>query len=56
MCFSQLVSDSVDNQLQTDTVYANFSKTFDMIDYSILLTKLNDFCFDINLTTFFNPI
>lgn len=38
--FTQYVAESLDAGLQVDTVFTDFSKAFDQIDHSIILTKL----------------
>lgn len=53
MCLSQTAIIALDNHSQTDTIYTDFSKAFDRLDHSILLSKLNNFGFDNNLLIFF---
>ena len=33
--------ENVNNKLQTDTIYTDFSKAFDKVNHKILLLKLN---------------
>ena len=44
-CFTQYVSEALDGGRQVDAVYTDFSRAFDCIDHSILLSKLSGFGF-----------
>lgn len=39
--YSQFILNSMDNRIQVDSVYTDFSKAFDKIDHNILLHKLS---------------
>ena len=39
-CFTQYVSQALDDRAQCDVIYTDFSKAFDQIDHGILLSKL----------------
>lgn len=44
-CFTQYVSEAMDEQGQVDTIYTDFQKAFDRIDHHILLAKLSNIGF-----------
>lgn len=50
---TQYISYELDSQGQVDVIYTDFSKAFDLIDHSILLTKLTTFGFSNTLVKFF---
>ena len=51
VCFSQFAIEAVDNKCQVDTIYLDFQKAFDQLDYYLLLKKLNYFGFSDSLIT-----
>lgn len=53
VCFTQYISNILDNHGQVDVVYTDFSKAFDRIHHSVLLQKLNTFGFSDELLIFF---
>ena len=42
-CFSQYVSEALDDNSQVDVIYTDFNKAFDQIDHYVLLAKLGSF-------------
>lgn len=52
-CITQFIADSIDNRLQCDVVYTDFSKAFDRLDHGILLAKLDKIGFSPELVSFF---
>lgn len=53
ICFSQYVSEILDNRGQVDVVYTDFSKAFDRIGHDLILEKLEGFDFGVSLLKFF---
>ncbi|MGH9708527.1 MAG: RNA-directed DNA polymerase [Candidatus Acidiferrales bacterium] len=53
-CFMQYTSVALNSQMQVDAVYTDFSKAFDRLDHSILLSKLSAMGFDVELCKFIN--
>lgn len=53
LCVTQFISESIDDQSQTDVIYTDFSKAFDRLDHTMLLKKLNDIGLSENLITLF---
>nr|CAH7747916.1 unnamed protein product [Callosobruchus chinensis] len=52
--FLNYLSTAVDQQLQVDIIFMDFSKAFDQINHSLLLQKMNKFGFSNNLVKFFH--
>ena len=52
-CFMQDTYDALDEGLQVDTIYTDFSRAFDRVDHKILLTKMASMGFCENLILFF---
>lgn len=48
-CFTQFVSQMLDNRGQVDAIYLDFHKTFDQIDHCVVLRKLELFWFSVPL-------
>jgi hypothetical protein len=42
-CFSQYVSESINQGSQVDTIYTDFSKAFDRVDHRLIISKLDMF-------------
>lgn len=53
-CFTQYVGQALDNRLQVDVLYTDFSKAFDKVDHSIFLKKIDAMGFSDNLVAFFS--
>ena len=53
LTITQHLSNNLDNRIQTDVIYADFSKAFDRLDHTILIRKLAEFGFSVELCTFF---
>lgn len=51
-CFTQDLAESIDNGMQTDVVFMDFSRAFDRMDHGILLSKLLNFGFSENFVIF----
>lgn len=51
--FTHFTSSALDNHLQVDTIYTDFSKAFDRVDHHLLLLKLENLGFDEKLISFF---
>lgn len=51
--FTQFVSQALDSNSQVDVVYTDFSKAFDRISHSIILSKLSTFGFSQRMIEFF---
>lgn len=51
--FTQTVSESLDEQIQTDVIYMDFSKAFDRLDHGLLLRKLSKIGFSSSLLQLF---
>lgn len=51
--FSQYVSEKLDTQLPVDTVFTDFGKTFDQMDYGMILPQFESFGFISQLLNFF---
>jgi Reverse transcriptase (RNA-dependent DNA polymerase) len=49
MIYTKPLFDAVENNIQVDAIYTDFSKAFDSIDHKILLNKLNILGFTGNL-------
>jgi len=50
---AQCIAENLDNKCQVDVIYTDFTKAFDKVSHSILLSKLkNEFGFHGNLVTF----
>lgn len=43
ICATQYIAESIDNQIQVDSIYTDFSKAFDRLNHSKLLCKLDKF-------------
>jgi Reverse transcriptase (RNA-dependent DNA polymerase) len=54
MSLSQSVCQAVENHSQLDVIYTDFSKAFDRLDHTILISKLNEMGLTINLLQFFS--
>ena len=44
-CFTQYVSEAIDQNKQLDVVYTDSLKAFDQVDHYVLFRKLNHFGF-----------
>jgi retron-type reverse transcriptase len=42
-CFSQYVSESINQGSQVDTIYTDFAKAFDRVDHRLIISKLDMF-------------
>jgi hypothetical protein len=42
-CFSQYVSESINQSSQVDTIYTDFAKAFDRVDHRLIISKLDMF-------------
>lgn len=51
--FSQYVSEVIHDKGQIDVIYTDFSKAFDKIDHSIMISKLINFGFNSSMLVFF---
>lgn len=51
---TQYVTESIDENCQTDVIYTDFSKAFDKLDHILLLNKMSTFGFSRCLIGFFN--
>lgn len=52
-CITDYLSEAIDDGLQTDIIYTDFSKAFDRLDHNILLQKLLNFGLSKGLIQFF---
>lgn len=54
--YTQLLSDNLENKLQTDVIYTDLSKAFDVVDHRILLRKLQSYGLCDSLILFLNSL
>lgn len=52
-CVTQFISQSLDDKVQCDVIYTDFSKAFDQLDHGILLSKLRQCGFSPSLIDLF---
>ncbi|XP_063915315.1 uncharacterized protein LOC135131472 [Zophobas morio] len=52
-CYSQDISQALDNRGQLDVMYGDFSKAFDRVNHQLLLRKLSNIGFSNSLTNLF---
>lgn len=51
-CITEFISDAMDRGCQTDVIYTDFSKAFDMVDHGVLIDKLFSFGFSAKQISF----